>query len=206
MSDHPDAPPEADELPAELRENVPEWDDPYLDRVAGRLLYNYDLQKDYRLRGERWELYGELRVETQKQFVHPALNYANHESAEFLFVGRCERPTRAELDRLVDLGHELADERIDPNEEHYGTDITFVLIANEIPDAVETHVAGFRERTLLKFGYYGHYDINLVVVDPDSERCVASEVADVAAAFRLWAELSQPEEGVLSRFARRFWR
>jgi hypothetical protein len=196
---------DAEELPAAIRESVPEFDDEYLDRVAGRLLYNYDLQKDYRLHGEQWALYGEMRVKSQKQFFHPALSYGDHESEEYLLVRRSDHPTVDELNRLVDFGHDLADEWITADEEHYGTDITFILITEEIPDAVVDYVEGFRDRTLLKFGYYGHYDVNLVVVAPDAEQSVASEVADVAAAFQLWDDVSTPDEGVLSRFAKRFW-
>ncbi len=197
---------DAEELPAEIRESVPEWDDEYLDRVAGRLLYNYDLQKDHRIDGERWTLYGEMRVQNQKQFFHPALSYADHEAEEYLLVRRSDQLTVDELRRLVDRGHDLADDWVTADEEHYGTDITFVLIAAEIPTPVADYVEGFRDRTLLKFGYYGHYDVNLVVVDPAAEQCVASEAADVAAAFRLWDDVSTPEEGLLSRFAKRFWK
>ncbi|WP_253736632.1 hypothetical protein [Halohasta salina] len=196
---------DAEELPAEIRESVPEWDDEYLDRVAGRLLYNYDLQQDYDCAGRTWDLYGEMRVRNQKQFFHPALSYADHDAEEYLFARWIEEPTVADLDRLVDRGHELAERRIDADEEHYGTDISFVLLTDRISDSVEEYVEGFRDRTLLKFGYYGHYDVNLVVVDPEAQQCVASEAADVAAAFRLWDDVSTPDDGLLSRFARRFW-
>ena len=197
---------EADELPAEIRNSVPAFDDAYLDRVAGRLVYNYDIQADYPLRGEQWELYAEMRVLNQKQFFHPALSYADHEAEEYLLARRVSRPTVDELDRLVELGHELADDWVTADEEHYGTDITFVLISEEIPAAVREYVEGFRERTLLKFGYHGHYEVNLIVVDPESEQAVASEVADVVEAFALWDDVSQPKEGFFSRFAKRFWK
>lgn len=196
---------EAEELPTEIRESVPDWDDEYLDRVAGRLLYNYDLRKDHPVDGEQWDLYGELRVKNQKQFFHPALSYGDHESEEYLLARQMDQPTVDDLGRLVDRGHDLADDWVTADEEHYGTDITFVLIVDAVPEAVADHVNGFRDRTLLKFGYYGHYDVNLVVVDPNGEQCVASEAADVAAAFRLWDAVSTPEEGFFSRVARRFW-
>ncbi|QLK26989.1 hypothetical protein HYG81_05110 [Natrinema zhouii] len=195
-----------EELPAEIREAVPDWDDEYLDRVSDRLMYNYDLEKDRRVGGERWDLYGEMRVLSQKQFFHPALSYADHEAEEYLFARRESRPTVAELEQLVDLGHELADERVVPDEEHFGTDFTFVLVADELPDDVREFVAGFRDRTLLKFGYHGHYEVNLLVVVPEAETYVASEAADVVEAFTLWEDVSAPEEGILSRFAKRFWR
>ncbi len=195
-----------DELPAEIREAVPDWDDEYLDRVSDRLMYNYDLEKDHRSDGERWDLYGEMRVRSQKQFFHPALSYADHEAEEYLFARRDPRPTVAELERLVDLGHEMADERVVPDEEHFGTDFTFVLVADELSAAVREYVSGFRDRTLLKFGYHGHYEINLVVVVPDADEHAASEAADTVEAFALWDDVSTPTEGVLSRFAKRFWR
>lgn len=196
----------AAELPEEIREAVPEWDDEYLDRVSDRLMYNYDLERDRCAHGERWIMYGEMRVLNQKQFFHPALNYADHEAEEYLFVRRQTRPTIAELERLVELGHEIADERIVADEEHFGTDITFVLVCEELPDDVAAFVSGFRDRNLLKFGYYGHYDVNLAVVVPEQEQAVASEAADVAEAFTLWEDVTEPDEGFLSRFAKRFWK
>ncbi|WP_226022317.1 hypothetical protein [Halomicrobium salinisoli] len=193
------------ELPDEIVENVPDWDDPYLDRVSDRLMYNYDLERDHVLRGETWDLYGEMRVLNQKQFFHPALSYGEHESEEYLYARRVDRPTVAELERLVELGHDLADERVDGNEEHYRTDVTFVLVADELPDDVREYVDGQRERTLLKFGYYGHYEVNLGVVVPDRRELVAGEAADVVEAFRLWEDVSKPDEGLLSKVAKRFW-
>lgn len=193
-------------LPEEITEAVPDWDDEYLNRVSDRLMYNYDLERDRRIHGERWAMHGEMRVLNQKQFFHPALNYAGHEAEEYLFVRQEPRPTVSELRRLVGVGHGVADERIVADEEHFGTDVTFVLVSEELSDDVAAFVSGFRERELLKFGYYGHYDVNLVVVVPDGERIVASEAADVAAAFTLWEDVAKPEEGLLSRIARRFWR
>ncbi|WP_430504157.1 hypothetical protein [Haloparvum sp. PAK95] len=195
------------ELPDEIVENVPNWDeDPYLDRVSDRLMYNYDLKKDHRDAGEQWDMHGQLRVLNQKQFFHPALSYGDHESEEYLFVRRVTSPTVGELERLVDLGHDLADERVTANEEHYRTDFTFVLVADDISDSVHEFVDGFRDRELLKYGYYGHYEVNLVVVDPAAQEAVASEAADVAEAFRLWEDVSESEEGFFSRFAKRFWK
>ncbi|EMA14766.1 hypothetical protein [Haloarcula marismortui] len=195
------------ELPDEIVEEVPHWtDDPYFDRVGDRLMYNYTLERDHRLRGERWDLYGEMRVLNQKQFFHPALSYGDHESEEYLYARRVDRPTVGELKRLVKLGHDLADERVSGNEEHYRTDFTFVLVADEIPDEVRSFVEGQRERTLLKYGYYGHYEVNLGVVVPDEQVAVAGEAADVVEAFVLWEDVTQPEEGVLSRLAKRFWK
>jgi hypothetical protein len=195
------------ELPDEIVEEVPHWtEDPYFDRVSDRLMYNYTLERDHRLRGERWDLYGEMRVLNQKQFFHPALSYGDHESEEYLYARRVDRPTVGELKRLVELGHDLADERVTANEEHYRTDFTFVLVADELPEEVRLFVEDQRERTLLKYGYYGHYEVNLGVVVPDEQEAVAGEAADVVEAFVLWEDVTQPEEGVLSRFAKRFWK
>ncbi len=195
-----------DELPAEIRENVPDYDDEYLDRVSDRLMYSYDLDRDGLVHGERFEMTATLRMRNQKQFLHPALSYADHDQQEFVFVRRTSTPTVAELERLVELGHDIADDRIEANERHYGTEVTFVLVGDRIPDAVAEFVDGFRDRTLLKFGYYGHYEVNLIVVSPREETLVDSEAAGVTGAFRLWEPVETPDEGFLSRFAKRFWR
>jgi hypothetical protein len=180
--------------------DLPDWDDEYLNRVAERLQFNYDLESDHRVRGEPFSLYGALTLESHKQFVHSALSYGHHESAEHLYARRRDGVRVADLEALVALGHDLGD-AIDADEEHFSTEFTFALVVERIPDDVREFVAGFRDRTLLKYGYYGHYEVNLVVVAPDLETLVASENADVAAAFRLW-EVEDPEsDGLVSRLA-----
>lgn len=205
MTDGDAAAREPAELPAEIRENVPTWDDEYFDRVSDRLMYSYDLERDYAVRGERFDLYGALRVRTQKQFFHPALSYADHETEEHVFARRADRPTVADLEALVDLGHDLAADWVEADEEHYETKFTFVLVTDELPDDVASFVEGFRDRNLLKYGYYGHYEVNLAVVAPDDEAAVASEQADVVDAFALWGDVEREAEGFFSRFAKRFW-
>jgi hypothetical protein len=188
--------------PADTSE-IPEWDDDYLDRVADRLAFNYDLEKDSTIHAERFDLYGEMRIQSQKHFFHPSMSFAHHESYEHLFVRRADRVRTADLERLVELGHDLAAEWVEADDEHYSTDFTFALVAESLPDSVREHVADFSDRTLLKFGFNGHYEINLLVVAPDDEECVASENADVEQAFRLWTPIEREEPGLLDLIARR---
>jgi len=194
--------PDVDDLPEEIREALPEFDDEYIDRVAHRLVHHYDIEKEYRLDGRCWDLYAEMRVISQKQLLHPALSYADHETEEFVFLRREPRPTVSTLEQLVEHGHEIADERIVADEEHFETEISFVLLAEELSEDVREFVSGFRDRTLLRFGYYGHYEINLVVVVPDEQTAVASTVADIADGVTLW-ETERDDDGVLSRVVRR---
>jgi len=203
----PDEPVAPDDAPdAAVPEDVPDWDDEYLDRVSDRLMYSFDLENGYRVRGERFDLSGEVRVENRKQLFHPALNYANHEAKEHLFARRADRATVADLERLVELGHDLADDWIAADEEHFETEFTFVLVVPEISESVREFVEGFRDRTLLKFGFYGRYEVNLVVVAPERERLAASRNADAAAAFRLWDAVPEAEPGLVERFVRSLWR
>ncbi|MDG5761004.1 hypothetical protein QA600_16855 [Natronococcus sp. A-GB1] len=200
-----DGPPESDleEPSGERPADVPDWDDEYVDRVSDRLLHNYDLEKEYRVEGKRFTLYGRMELRSQKHFLHPSISIGEHGSTEHLFVRRLERVDDRALDRFVELGERLADEWIDTDEEHFSTDFTFVAIVPSIPNPVRERVAGFDGRTLLKFGYNGHYEINLVVVAPDDEELVASENADVATAFRLWEPIEYEEPGVLDLLSRR---
>ncbi len=183
--------------------DVPDWDDEYVDRVSDRLLVNFDLEKSYSVRGEQFTLYGQLLMESRKHFFHESLNYANHASIEHLFVRRTDSVRVSDLERFADLGHDLADEWIDADEEHFGTEFTFVVVASDIPDEVRKFVADFRDRTLLKLGYYGRYEINLVVVAPEQEDIVASKNADVSQAFVLWQRIESKKSGILRRVVRR---
>ncbi|WP_121741342.1 hypothetical protein [Natronorubrum halophilum] len=193
----------ADAASAGSLERVPDWDDEYVDRVSDRLMHNYDLEKDYALEGERFTLYGRMALSSKKHFLHPALSLAEHESTEHLFVRRVDAVDDRTLDRFVELGERLADEWIDPDEEHFSTDFTFVAIAPTIPEEIRERVSGFDGRTLLKYGYHGHYEINLAVVSPDGEELVASENADIAAAFQLWEPIEKNEPGLLGLLSRR---
>lgn len=187
-----------------LADEMPTWDDEYLEAVSRRLVYNYDLEKDFRVDGERFSMYGKMEIHNQKQFLHPSISFAHHVSYEHLFVRRVERLTERDLHRLVELGHSLADDWIDPSEEHYSTEFTFVSVVDEIPDEVRPMVNRLDERTLLKFGYNGHYEVNLVVVAPEKEECIANEAADIEEAFRTWQDIEREEPGLLRVLVRRF--
>ncbi|AXR77299.1 hypothetical protein [Natrarchaeobaculum sulfurireducens] len=188
-------------LPAEVLEEVPDWDDEYLDRVSDRLLHSYDLEKDVRAGRERFEMYGELRVESSKHLFHPSVQYANHHMREFLYADRRDRVSVADLERLVELGHELADDRVEPNDQHRATEFTFVLVVPDIPDDVRAFVEGFTDRTLLKFGFYGHYEIHCCVVAPDTTDVVSSARTEVDSAFALWEPLEEPRRGLFGRLS-----
>ncbi|SFS11989.1 hypothetical protein SAMN05216559_3989 [Halomicrobium zhouii] len=212
-SDEPGEPEDAEESAdgASARDenepDVPDWEDEYFDRVSDRLFHNYDLAKDHRVEagesgaGERFDLYGRLAMTSQKHFVHPNLTYGHHERTEHLYARRTESVTVADLERLVELGHDLADKTVEPSEEHFSTDFTFAVVAPKVPDDVRSFVAGFSDRTLIKYGYHGHYEVNLVVVAPERENIVASESADIARAFALWEsdEEGDSSSGLLSR-------
>nr|WP_086009970.1 hypothetical protein [Natronolimnohabitans innermongolicus] len=191
-------------MPADGLQGVPDWDDEYVDRVSDRLMHNYDLEKEFALGGEEFTLYGQMELMRKKHFIHPALSLAEHESTEHLFVRRVDRVDDRTLDRFVDLGHLLSNDWIDADEEHFSTEFTFVAIAPSIPDEIRERVEAHDGRTLLKWGYHGHYEINLAVVAPEDEDLVASENADVATAFRLWEPIEASEPGLLGLISRRF--
>lgn len=182
---------------------VPDWDDEYVDRVSDRLMFNYDLEKDRQFEGEDFTLYGRMIVESKKQIGHPLLSVARHDATEHLFVTRRGGVSVADLERLVDLGESLADDWIDLVEEHYSTDFTFAVVAPSIPDDVRSFVADYSNRTLLKYGFYGHYEINFVAVAPDDEDIVASPNADVSRALALWDPVEERQPGLVGRFVRR---
>jgi hypothetical protein len=173
--------------------DVPDWEEEYLDRVSGRLLFNYDLQKDVTAGGEAFAMYGEMRMLNKKHFLHPALTFAEHESFEHVYVRQADRVAVGDVEALVDLGHELADDEIDADPDHFSTEYVFVLVTDEIERPVREFVDGFEERTMLKYGFNGHYEIHLVVVAPAAEEIVASRDAHVEEAFRLWSPLEREE-------------
>ncbi|MFB6068639.1 MAG: hypothetical protein ABEJ90_01770 [Halobacterium sp.] len=193
------------DLPEEIREEVPVWDDEYFDRVSDRLMFSYDLERDRRVRGECFDLYGEFRMRNQKQFLHPALSYADHDTEEYVFARRTDDVSVADLEALASFGDDLAADWVDADEEHYETNFTFVVVTDAVPDNVRSFVRGFRDRTLLKYGYYGHYEVNLVAVAPHEEVAVESEASDLAQALALWGDVETTSEGFFSRFAKRFW-
>lgn len=183
--------------------DVPDWEDEYLDRVSDRLLHNYDLEKDFRVEGQSFDLYGEMRMRSEKHFLHPALSYAEHHATEHLFVRRQDTVAVHDLESLVQLGHDLADAWIESDEEHFSTEFIFGVVADDIPEDVHSFVADFSDRTLLKYGFEGHYEIHLLAVAPEAETLVASPNADVEQAFRLWDPIETSEPSWWDLFTRR---
>ncbi|WP_435068005.1 hypothetical protein [Haloplanus sp. C73] len=188
---------------ADHPEDVPHWDDEYVDRVSDRLLFNYDLERDYTVDAESFDLYGRLEIHTQKKFFHPAITYGHHASFEHLFLRRVDDVRVESLETLTDLATDLADRWIEADEEHYATEFTFVVVAPEIPDDARDFVAGFSDRTMLKYGYNGYYETHLAVVAPEREDVVTSQRSDVDDALTVWKPIDADTPGPLERLKRR---
>jgi len=186
---------------------VPDWDDEYVDRVSDRLLHNYDMERDRTVQGHQFTLYGRLSIERRKQFLHPSVTYGDHETTEHLLVQRLDSVSVGDMERLSGLGETVSKEWINPDEEHFGTEFVFGVVAPEIPADVRQFVSSFESRTLLKYGYHGHYSIRLFAVAPDREASVASPNTDVVRAFRLWDDGEREERrGLLERVRAAFSR
>lgn len=185
----------ADEPAPPVDDPVTEWSDEYLDAVAERLAAHYDLDRDVRAGGERFDLHGRLRIENRKQFVVPSLTYGHHESVQHLLLARRDRATVADCEALVETAERLADGWIDPDERHFSTEFVLGLVVPTVEPAVREFVAGFERRTLLRYGYHGHYEIRLAVVAPDERAAVASPDTDVIEALRTWDSLAEETAG-----------
>lgn len=142
-------------------------------------------------------------MRSEKHFLHPALSYAEHHSTEHLFVRRQDTIDLHDLESLVQFGHDLADEWIESDEEHFSTEFIFGVVVDGIPEDVRSFVADFSDRTLLKYGFEGHYEIHLLVTSPGTEALVASPNADVEQAFRLWDPIEKSEPSWWDLFTRR---
>lgn len=186
-----------------LPANVPDWEDEYLDRVSDRIMHNYDLEKDVTINGERFDLGGEMRIESEKHFFHPALNYANHESREYLYARRQDAISVPDLEELVSVAHDVAEDRVEHTDTHFSTDVTLAIIVPKIDPAVEEFVESYSDRNLLRFGFNGHYEINLLVSAPERKSIVASENADVWEAFRTWEPIEKEDPGLFKMITRR---
>jgi hypothetical protein len=184
-------------------EQTPDWDEEYFDRVSDRLMFNYDLAKDSGIGSQEFDLYGRMHIHNEKHFLHPALSFAHHDLHEHLFADRRSGLSVPDFEVLVEFGHDLADAWIESSEEHYSTDFTFVLVGPSIPDDVDAFVSSFKKRSMLNYGYHGHYEINLVAVAPEPEDIVASRGAGVEEAFRLWEPIEKEEPGLWDLFTRR---
>lgn len=171
----------------------PRWEDEYLEEVANRLMFSYDLERDHEVDDTVYTMYGIMQVESRTHILHPLINYGNHFSYDHLLVDRKAAVGVADLERQVELGHELADRWIVPDAEHYSTDFTFVTIVEEITDEARAYVESYEERNLLKLGYHGHYEINLILTAPAEEDIAASANADVHRAFATWRDVENIE-------------
>ena len=187
----------------QLPEDVPDWEDEYLDRVSDRIMYNYDLEKDVTVHGERFDLVGEMNIENEKHFFHPSLNYANHESREYLYARRQDDVSVADLERLVDVAHDIAEERVEYVDTHFSTDVTIAIVVPDIDPDVADFVSSYADRNLLKYGFNGHYEINLLVAAPADRDVVSSENADVWKAFQTWEQIENEEPGLFQLITRR---
>ncbi|WP_330630960.1 hypothetical protein [Halocatena halophila] len=165
----------------------------YLERVLDRLRHSYDLTADRTVDGRTFDWYGHCRIEHQKSFLHPSISYGDHASLDHLFVQRRDGVEQSDLTEFAEVAHSIASDWIDPSPTHYETSFTFAVLVPELSPTVESFVSEFTDRTLLRYGLHGRYDVAFVVAAPSDQQMAASPEAEVARAFS-FTELDPPEK------------
>ncbi len=165
----------------------------YLDRVLDRLRHSYDLTADRTVDGRTFDWYGLCRVEHQKSFLHPSISYGDHSSLDHLFVQQRDGVEQSDLTELAELAHSIASDWIAPSPTHYETSFTFAVLVPELSPEVDSFVSEFTDRTLLRYGLHGRYDVAFIVVAPSDTQIAASPRAEVARAFS-FSEPDPPEK------------
>lgn len=141
-----------------------------------KLLTSFDIERDVKVEGRRFDLRGEFNQEITRYFAFKELTYESFENNEVIFCKDYgKKLTRKDIEELkgfiVEKCHLLAP----PRENHMSTCLTFILISGLEDDDLSKHIEKFRFYRSYLLGFKGWVNCKLICVDPERGRVITNK-------------------------------
>ncbi|MDC7223200.1 MAG: hypothetical protein PQJ60_05620 [Spirochaetales bacterium] len=159
----------------------------YLSLLKEKLSCHFDLIPSVSLGNRSYDLYGTMNIHNTKYLLSEKIRIYGYENDEYLWLRKYEGESLASIkDELIHLTEEIP-RLISPGKDHMSSQLTLLLVGEEIPPELTRLARRFRHQKGFALGFKGWADLILVMVSLKENRVVTHRH------FRKTAEFFQPE-------------
>ena len=142
---------------------------PTREQVLKRLMLAhqayYDVFEQYPFEGRTFPVYAEFHTHGEQYVLVKRAKLWEVDSHEYLFFESVARLTVDELQELVDYMKERGIKKVNPVPNHMSSNLSLVIVADEIDDEAEQLLRKTRYRKNFAWGIRGWSDLRIGAVD-----------------------------------------
>jgi hypothetical protein len=156
----------------------------YLENVSEKLSCNFDFMDNNEFRGTLFDLTAKSHIRNEKYLATKQTVLYAYENNEYCFFKTMDEVNFKDVDRIFNTIKHVANDFVEPSEEHMSTTFTGIIITEKpIDEDMKRKIKKLRYQKSYKMGFHGWSSVRLVIVELGTGNVVASREAKKVGKF-----------------------
>lgn len=140
----------------------------YIEELEKKLVYNFDLCRDYKVNGEKYDLFAKYHLRSEKYFFSKSAKIYGIENNEYILIKTFTSFDKDDFDLYKNRIIKAIDKLVEAHGEHMSSIVTAVIVVEEFQDRIKKDVleriSSFKYHKSFSFGLRGWVDIRILLV------------------------------------------
>lgn len=158
----------------------------YIKDIEEKLSYYYNVERDFTLHNNTYDLYACSNVSNAKYMGSKKLVIYAYDNNSHVYLKKCETLKKHDIENILNDDAQFLLEGTSVNDEHMSTHYTIVFVTNDdVSDDVKNFVKRYRKQKSFAFGFKGWSSIGVVVVSLSQKTVINNKDAKkIVGSFR----------------------
>lgn len=140
----------------------------YIEELEKKLVNNFDLCRDYKVNGEKYDLFAKYHLRSEKYFFSKSAKIYGMENNEYILIKTFTSFDKDDFDLYKNRIIKAIDKLVEAHVEHMSSIVTAVIVVEEgeekITNDVIERISSFKHHKGFSFGFKGWVDIRMLLV------------------------------------------
>lgn len=140
----------------------------YIEELEKKLVNNFDLCRDYKVNGEKYDLFAKYHLRSEKYFFSKSAKIYGIENNEYILIKTFTSFDKDDFDLYKNRIIKAIDKLVEAHVEHMSSIVTAIILFEEGEEEITTDVieriSSFKYHKGFSFGFKGWVDIRMLLV------------------------------------------
>lgn len=151
----------------------------YIEELENKLMRNFDLNRDYKIDDEEYDLFARYYLRSEKYFLTKSAKIYGMESNEYILVKKYSYLDNRRFDAFTNKMIDSIDKLVEPHEEHMASIITGVILIDKLQDEIDDillkKISKFKYHKGFSLGLKGWVDVRIILVSLKDRLIIANK-------------------------------
>lgn len=147
----------------------------YIAILKSKFERHFNIDTDIIVFGIKIDMFARFADVRARTFITKNDVIDKYENYEYCYIKKYDNITEEEVCAYGQFLKKVADERIEPGKDHMSTNVTGVMIGNNISSNAKKHIEKYRYSKVYSFYLKGWCDVRLICIDLDNNEVVTNK-------------------------------